>query len=579
MQYDKITKDFSELKTIVSNPEKLSSSLTDVMHKFKVNSHFGLFDCLKSKGLAISSLLSILLIMPFYSVASIYALFKSGINNDTFNGKKDAYYDVKNNELIDWRKLLLLHAKRFMYLVKRNINLQNNGITALIVDDTVIEKTGKKIEKVGIVNDHVTGRFVLGFKLLVCGFWDGASFIPLDFSIHREKGSKQEKLKAEYKKASNWLSKAKTMKEKSMQTLTRQTERLEKAKQDFANLPNKTRQAKLAQTVQSHQKAHQKYHVAQAQLSECEELVSKLKQRIKQYYAKQKLFGLTSQERREQHKKAIAASSYGHTRRKEADMDKITSMINMLKRVVKNGFIADYVLTDSWFFCQRLLVCLEDLKGGAIKLLTMVKINNQVFTDCKGRQMSVKIIPQLYRKEISECRKLKAQYIRVSCLYHGIRVNLFFVKMRKSTKWHLLLTTDLNLGFIKLMEIYQIRWSIEVFFKEGKQYLNLADCKSSNFDAQIADISLSMLQHILLSYFKRINYMQSMGELFKEISHEMVELDLVTRLLEIFWELVELLCNTAGIDFLEFQEIAFKNEKVLTKFIKLIPQKTLEKAA
>ncbi|MDR3338542.1 MAG: hypothetical protein LBT25_00355, partial [Candidatus Symbiothrix sp.] len=34
---------------------------------------------------------------------------------------------------------------------------------------------------------------------------------------------------------------------------------------------------------------------------------------------------------------------------------------------------------------------------------------------------------------------------------------------------------------------YQVRWTIEVFFKEGKGLLNLGGCQSSNFDAQIAE--------------------------------------------------------------------------------------------
>jgi hypothetical protein len=37
----------------------------------------------------------------------------------------------------------------------------------LIFDDTVLPKTGKSIEKIGKVWDHVTNRYVLGFKLLV----------------------------------------------------------------------------------------------------------------------------------------------------------------------------------------------------------------------------------------------------------------------------------------------------------------------------------------------------------------------------------------------------------------------------
>ena len=141
--------------------------------------------------------------------------------------------------------------------------------------------------------------------------------------------------------------------------------------------------------------------------------------------------------------------------------------------------------------------------------------------------------------------------------------------MGKSTKWHLLLTTDLNLNFVKLMETYQIRWSIEVFFKESKQYLKIGDCKSSTFDAHIADITVSMIQYI----------MQSIGNIFKDVSKELVEMDLVSRLLEIFWELIELFCNNAGIDFILFQEEVLSNDIFFTKMVSLLPESRLNKVA
>ncbi|GAJ10439.1 unnamed protein product, partial [marine sediment metagenome] len=47
------------------------------------------------------------------------------------------------------------------------------------------------IESVGYVHDHTKDLHILGYKLLVCGFWDGVSFIPLDFSLHKETRDKE----------------------------------------------------------------------------------------------------------------------------------------------------------------------------------------------------------------------------------------------------------------------------------------------------------------------------------------------------------------------------------------------------
>ena len=254
--------------------------------------------------------------------------------------------------------------------------------------------------------------------------------------------------------------------------------------------------------------------------------------------------------------------------------------IEMLSRSVKHGFIPDYVLVDSWFFCFEILEKLSTIKNGAIKLVSMVKINNQKFFDCKAnKELPIKMILKRYEKESKTCKGMKAKYIKVTCKYKGIRVNLFFVKMGRSQNWHLLLTNNLTLNFIDLMKVYQIRWTIEVFFKECKQYLNLGKCKSSCFDAQIADTTVTMLQHIMLSYYKRINCQQTFGGLFAAISKEMVELDLVSRMIGLMWELIEVICSIAGFDFMELQEQLFENDQTMAIFSKMLPERLPNKAA
>ncbi len=49
-----------------------------------------------------------------------------------------------------------------------------------IFDDTTLEKTGYGIKQISRVFDHVQGKCILGFKLLVCAFFDGKSTIPID---------------------------------------------------------------------------------------------------------------------------------------------------------------------------------------------------------------------------------------------------------------------------------------------------------------------------------------------------------------------------------------------------------------
>ena len=580
MQQNKSTNNFSEIEVFAKDSETITSTLSEVIDKFKLKKHLALFDGLKSKGLAISSIVSILTILPFYGLSSVYAFIKCGIKESEIQAKKDVYYDVKNNEFINWRSLLLLHAKRFQYLILQHQSTIIKGIRAIIFDDTPIEKNGKKTEKLSNMFDHVTGRCIFGYKLLVCGFWDGGSFIPLDFSFHREKGTANDDLIKAFKKAKNALEKAQSELKKRAESLLKKELSLNKATIKYELKPINSNKIKLDGAKVICDKITQEHTKQVQDLAVKQKAFEKAKKELKQFYRKGKLFGLTLKERNEQFKKDVASGSFGHTRRREADKSKIDMMIEMLSRSVKHGFIPDYVIIDSWFFCFEILEKLSILKNGAIKLVSMVKINNQKFFDCNANnEMPIKCILKQHEKESKTCKKLKAKYIKVTCKYKEIRVNLFFVKIGRSDNWHLLLTTNLDLNFIDLMGVYQIRWSIEVFFKECKQYLNLGKCKSSCFDAQIADTTVTMLQHIMLSYYKRITCQQSFGGLFKDISKEMVELDLVSRIIDIIWELIQMICSIAGIDFIELQEQLIKDDRATAIFIKMLPERVLDKSA
>src|SRR5665647_3015902 len=85
---------------------------------------------------------------------------------------------------------------------------------------------------------------------------------------------------------------------------------------------------------------------------------------------------------------------------------------------------------------------------------------------------------RLLESKIKASRKLKCKYLAVRIIYKDTPVKAFFVMMNGQSSWKLLITTDDTLSFIKAMKYYQIRWTIEVFFKETKQNLGLGKCLS-----------------------------------------------------------------------------------------------------
>ena len=89
--------------------------------------------------------------------------------------------------------ILWLFASKFKRLAVDYGKVDSNAVRCLVFDDSVLPKTGKYIEKISRVWDHVSNSCILGYKLMATGYWDGISFIPLDFSLRREKGKNADK--------------------------------------------------------------------------------------------------------------------------------------------------------------------------------------------------------------------------------------------------------------------------------------------------------------------------------------------------------------------------------------------------
>ena len=109
----------------------------------------------------------------------------------------------------------------------------------------------------------------------------------------------------------------------------------------------------------------------------------------------------------------------------------------------------------------------------------------------------------------------------------------------------MLLTSNLSLKFTKAIELYQIHWSIEVLFKECKQYLQLGRSQNTDFDGQIADVTLALITYTVLSLQKRFESYETLGILFRETQSSLLELTLWERIMHkvmnIIFNLLEIL--------------------------------------
>lgn len=451
MLQDKDIAKIQEIKILFQDSWTQPEFFSKHLELFKFSKTSKLFLSVKESGVPFWEVMKILLVLPFMDIKNVGSLFNSSVGIKS-KGQKDVYYRALSNQRINWRNLLLLFVKRYLQIDQR-FTAPKDKVKCLIFDDTDIEKTGKKIEGISKTHNHVTKRFIFGYKLLVAGYWNGCVFIPVDFSFHRE------------------------------------------------NKENK----------------------------------------IKKY-------GLSKKELKKQKKVNRDKKLPVYKRFKELNSKKTEMVIQMFRRINQRKITVDYILFDSWFTSMNLIKKLLSINK-SVNIIGMYKYNSKLVID--GKELTIKQLRK-YRSKMKRSRSMKLYYFQYVAEIDGVKVKVFITKRGVNGAWHTIISTNTNLTFIRTMEIYNIRWSIEVFFKEAKQLLGLGKSQSTNFDVQIAQTTVSMIQYLLVSLKYRMEAYETIGGMFKDIKQDYIEHNLNERLLLAIIEILSVLELIIGnIDFEE----------------------------
>ena len=85
------------------------------------------------------------------------------------NYGKDVLYDFLKNEWVYWGKIITHFSRQFLKItISKGDSTDISSPKCLIIDDTLLCKTGKTIEHIGKVFYHYSRTFQLGMKALVC---------------------------------------------------------------------------------------------------------------------------------------------------------------------------------------------------------------------------------------------------------------------------------------------------------------------------------------------------------------------------------------------------------------------------
>jgi len=174
---------------------------------------------------------------------------------------------------------------------------------------------------------------------------------------------------------------------------------------------------------------------------------------------------------------------------------------DMLKSFESDKDQAVFVLCDSYYATSALM---NHCRNNSYTFISMLKENRVVTIGRTTMKMGKYIRYNFKRHKNKKTIALKKKkYLYYSCkaiLKSGGAVKLVLTKDLSHKTVKAIFTTNTALPVYRILQAYQKRWSIEVFFKMSKQYLGFRASQSRTLEATTSTILLSMLSYNLLTH-------------------------------------------------------------------------------
>jgi len=181
---------------------------------------------------------------------------------------------------------------------------------------------------------------------------------------------------------------------------------------------------------------------------------------------------------------------------------------DMLRRALRAGFGAAFVLADAWFGCkENIACCLENqltaifqMKRGLLafryprRTYTVYELYRMVQRRMRpaNRRARFKTASLVVSLNLQTDPRPPARWVQVRLVFSAP------VRAASANTWVVFLCTDVNLSEARILEVYSLRWSIEVYFKEIKQNLGFLKEQSGRYQLAYASVHLAALRYLLL---------------------------------------------------------------------------------
>jgi len=235
--------------------------------------------------------------------------------------------------------------------------------------------------------------------------------------------------------------------------------------------------------------------------------------------------------------------------RRAAEQTKHSLFRDMLQRALRAGFGAAFVLADAWFGCKENIACCLENKLTAIFQMkrglltyryrkgsyTLYQLDGLVRRRMRpaNRRARFKTASLVVSLNLETNNRRPARWVEVRLVFSAP------VRATSADTWVVFLCTDANLSETRILEIYSLRWSIEVYFKEIKQNLGFLKEQSGRYQLAYASVHLAALRYLLLFEAMLRQGQLSYGEIRDRQSGRLQSLTYAALLWQLFRSLIE----------------------------------------
>ena len=228
----------------------------------------------------------------------------------------------------------------------------------------------------------------------------------------------------------------------------------------------------------------------------------------------------------------------------------------MIRRAQRAGIDAEYLLADAWFGTKamiqmaerQLLTPILRMKKSAMKYrLVEYKAGKKFCRDMDIKALYQSCIRCQWQKIAGHPYQAKGLDGELNLnkpdeVENWIKVRLLFIRGADTQEkaqvgkhdWAVFLTTDISLAPQRLLELYAMRWAIEVYFKEAKQYLGFLQEQSNHYAAYVASIHLTAMRFCMLVIANSSGQASGIAEVRNQMITNATSIDYATRLWQVF---------------------------------------------